>query len=227
MEHFWLDRPHHEHLAVGVGAVSLAFLSFELRSYEILHRARRRYSSALRLTNSALQCPQIAKHNATLLTVLLLDLYEKLTQELLGNPLAHSKHLDGALVLLQLSGASQFNDDIRLRLFRQLSMSILLRCLRRGDDIPSDLLLLRQSINAADQDGQLEGLMTRFVILQNGVRKGEWLERGMDAEVKDIDDELVILCSRPPKWKFADAIAGRVQSKELFVELIEATGVVL
>jgi hypothetical protein len=227
MEHFWLARPHHAHLAVCVRAVSLAYLSVELCSPEILQRARQRYSSALRLTNTALQCLQTAKHNATLLTVLLLDLYEKLTQQLVSNSSDNSKHLDGALALLQLSGASQFDDAIRLRLFRQASMSILLRCLRRGDDIPPDLLSLRQSIDAVDQDGQLEGLMIRFVALRGGVRKGELPECEMDAEVKELDDALVQICSRPPRWKFADAIAGHVYNKELFIDLIEATTVAL
>jgi hypothetical protein len=77
MEHFWLARPPHAHLAMCLRAVSLACLSIELCSPEILQMARQRYSLALNLTRAALQCPHIAKHNATLLTVLLLYLYEK------------------------------------------------------------------------------------------------------------------------------------------------------
>jgi hypothetical protein len=49
----------------------------------------------------------------------------------------------------------------------------------------------------------------------------------MDAEVKELDDALVQICSRPPRWKFADAIAGHVYNKELFIDLIEATTVAL
>ena len=65
--------------------------------------------------------------------------------------------------------------------------------------------------------------MIRFVALRGGVRNGELAECEMDAEVKELDDALVQICSRPPRWKFADAIAGHVYTKELFIDLIEAT----
>lgn len=223
MEHFWSTRPHHPHLAVSIRAVSLAFFSLVAYSPEILQQARRGYSSALRMTNTALQSPDTAKHNATLLTVLLLDMYEKFIAQLLNDRSDDSKHLDGALAVLKLSGASQFDDPIRLRLFRQVSMTILLRCLRREDDVPLDLILLRQSIDTADQDGRLEDLMVQFVALQGAVRREELLRREIEAKVEDLDAKLVHICFRPPRWKFADAISGRVLPKGLFVELIDAS----
>ena len=223
MENFWLARPHSPHLAVCVRAVSLAYMSYELRSPEILQHARQRYGLTLSLTNAALQNPQTAKHNATLLTVLLLDLYEKLTQQLVNNFLDDSKHLDGALALLQLSGKSQFDDDVRLRIFRQVSMAILLRCLRREEDIPPDLLQLRQSVDATDQDGRLEELMLRYVALRGLVRKGELLGDEMNAEVKELDEALIKICARPPRWKFSNAVTGDVHNTDLFIDLIEAT----
>ena len=174
MDHFWLARPRHAHLAMGLRAVSLVCLSIELRSDEILRRARQRYSLALRLTNAALRCPQSAKNNATLLTVFLLYLYEKLTRKSVHDDSGESMHLSGAITLLQLSGASQFDDDaVRLLLFRQVSMSVFLKCLRHGDEAPPYLLSMRQSINVADQEGHLEGLIARFTALRSSVRKGE------------------------------------------------------
>lgn len=223
MEHFWVDRPRHTHLAMCIRAASLALLSYKLNSPEIHGRARKRYTSALQLTNTALQCPQTAKHNATLQTVLLLDLYEKLTKKLLNQPWDDSKHLDGAIALLQLSGASQFDDSIRLKLFRQTSMSILYRCLMRGEDIPADLLSLRHCVTSTIDDGQLEGLMKRFVALQGDVRKGNLQECEMEAKTKELDEALFKICSRPPKWTFSDAIAGQIYDGAAFIDLIDAT----
>lgn len=225
MRHFYTTLPHPKHLFVCIRALSFAFLSYELRSPEILQRARQIYGSTLRLTNAALQNPHTAKDNATLLTVLLLDFYEKLTQHLVNNFRDDSKHLDGALALLQFSGASQFQDAIRLCLFRQVSMAILLRCLRRGDDIPPELLELRKSVDSIDQDGKLDELLTRFVALRGEARRGERLECEMIAEVKNIDDTLVQICSRPPKWTFANSVYGDVTNEELLIDLIEAVGV--
>lgn len=225
MEHFWLSRPQHAHLAMSLRAVSLAYLSMELCCDEIQRRARYRYASALRLTNAALQSPHSAMHNATLLTVLLLYLYEKLTRQSVHDASGESKHLNGALTLLQLSGASQFGDTIRLGIFRQLSMSILLRCLREGHDIPPALLAIRQSVTTADDDGRLEGLMARFVALRSSVRKGELVGFEIDHGVKQLDTALVQHCSGPLRWKFADALAGHIKDTELFVHLVETASI--
>jgi hypothetical protein len=71
----------------------------------ILHRARQRYCSALLLTNESLKSPHTAKENATLLAVMLLDLFKQLTQQVKHLSLADtSSHLNGALALLQLGG---------------------------------------------------------------------------------------------------------------------------
>lgn len=144
-------------------AVSLAFLSLELGCNDIQRRARYAYTSALHLTSIVLKSARFATHNATLLTVFLLYLYEKLMGYSAHGASGETKHLNGAIALLQISSASQFGDTIRLGLFRQLTMSIFLRCLRNGDDVPPALLELRQSAGAEDQDGYVENLMLEFV----------------------------------------------------------------
>ena len=227
MDHFWISPPHHAHLAACLRAVSLAYLAFEFCSAEILQSAMHQYSFALRLTNNALQNPHMRENNATLLTVLLFYIYEKLTKPLLSGRSDELKHLDGALTLLQLSGASQFNDPTRLQLFRQISMGILLRCLTRGDDIPAKLLSLRESVDDTDGDGQLEGLMMNFAALKFGIRRGDLLGCEVDAQVKELDRALFRICGQSPRWKFSDAIAGNVSVKDLFICLIESTSMLI
>lgn len=161
-------------------------------------------------------------HNATLLTVILLDMTEKFTQILANEAWDNWRHLNGALALLKLGGTSQFDDVIRLRLFRQLSFTILLRCLRSGKDIPHTLLSLRQGIHAEDQDGKLEALVTSFVMLQRKAQKGEIQENKMATEVSELDEKLLHICSRPPKWKFVDMVAGDTNYKEFLIDLMEA-----
>jgi hypothetical protein len=163
-----------------------------------------------------------AMHNATLLTVILLDMTEKFTQLLANEAWDNWRHLNGALALLKLGDASQFDDVIRLRLFRQLSFTILLRCLRSGKDIPATLLLLRQNIHAEDQDGKLEALVTSFVMFHRKLQKGEIHENEMAVEVSELDEKLLQICSRPPKWKFADLAAGNTNQKEFLINLMEA-----
>ncbi len=223
MEHFYVTLPHPAYLVVCIRAVSLAYLSYELRSPEILQRARQTYGSTLRLTNAALQNVQTVKHNATLLTVLLLDMYEKLTQQLVNNITCDTKHLDGALALLQLSGTSQFEDVISLRLFRLISMTILVRCLRRGSDVPLELLELQKLVDSVDKAGKLDDILTRFVALRGEVRRGEKLESEAIAKTKSLDDAVARISLRPPRWTFANGASGDVDYEKLFIDLIEAT----
>lgn len=223
MEHFWDTQPPHAHLAAALQAVSIIYLATELCSPEIHQRAIKQYSLALQLTNTALQSPQSVKHNATLLTVLILSMYEKFTRRLVDGSPDEYKHLEGALALLHLSDASQFDDSIRLQLFHHVSMRTLLRCLDCGDGIPANLLSLRQSIDVTNKDSRFHDLVMEFVVLQNAVRKGDMPESEIYVEVKRLDDELVQICTRIPTWKFMDVILGRVDHKELLIHLLEAT----
>lgn len=90
-----------------------------------------------------------------------------------------------------------------------------------GHDIPPALLAIRQSVAAADYDGRLDGLMARFVALRSSIRKGELVECEIYDGVKQLDNALVQHCSRPLRWKFADALAGHINDTELFVHLVE------
>lgn len=59
-----------------VRAVSLATTSKQLRRYEMMQRARKHYSQALRHLKIALGDPEIVKHDGVLLALCLLCLYE-------------------------------------------------------------------------------------------------------------------------------------------------------
>jgi hypothetical protein len=68
-----------KHLTLSIDAVSLAYLSHQVYSDAALATARERYISALRMASRALQSPEVAAKHTTLLTSLLLDLFEKIT----------------------------------------------------------------------------------------------------------------------------------------------------
>lgn len=225
MDHFWLHRPPHAHLAAGLQAVSLSCLAVHFGSNDILRRARQQYDLTIRQTNAALQLPHSAKHNATLLTVLLLYLCEKLTRQGVHDASGEWKHLKGALSLLELSDATQFIDPIRLGIFRQCSMCILSRCITERHEIPRALLEISGSICSNDPDGRLEALMIRFVDIRNRIRKRELTSVDLHDQIVELDESLVRHCSGSLNWTFADAIVGRINDKELFMHLIESTAV--
>jgi hypothetical protein len=69
------DSP--DHLTVAIEAVSLAYLWHHVDSHVALATARKKYISALRMTNKALKSPEQATKDTTLVVSLLLDLFGK------------------------------------------------------------------------------------------------------------------------------------------------------
>lgn len=114
-----------EHLALSIDAVSLAYLSHQVSSDVALLSATEKYVSALRMTNKALQSPELATKDTTLLAALLLDLFEKIT-----NVTHHSNswisHVIGALALVKLRGLENFRGPAALHILMRLSNNLII-----------------------------------------------------------------------------------------------------
>jgi hypothetical protein len=108
-------RLHAHFFSLEHQTTSISLLPFEHRAWpdelsspEILQQARRKYGAALLLTNTALRSPKTATHDTTLLTVLLLDFFEKLASK--HEFSIDSKHMEGAIALVRLHGQEQFHN---------------------------------------------------------------------------------------------------------------------
>jgi hypothetical protein len=123
-------------------AVSLAYLANEFHDSSIRRKASKKYSLALMLTQHTLQDPQMASQSLTLLTILLLGLFENLTSEQ-DKFDAETKHLEGALTLTKLRGSQQFRSPLGLVMFMHLGSDILSSCLRHGTYVPIEYTRLR------------------------------------------------------------------------------------
>jgi hypothetical protein len=132
-------------LSTVVKAVWLASFSFSHQSSSALHDARVNYGSALMLTTTAIQSPTEVKENSTLMSLLLLSVYERLIYWE-GNIIPSNAHLRGALGLALYRDGDQFNDPIRMNILLGLSEFIILDCLAHEIDIPQDLLTLKSRV---------------------------------------------------------------------------------
>ncbi|KAE9374280.1 hypothetical protein N431DRAFT_371748 [Stipitochalara longipes BDJ] len=152
-------------------AVSLAYLSNEVRSPAVQQKARTAYCSALSLVNKALHSQDTAKKDTILLTVLLLDLFENLTRDETSSPDSATKHLDGALALVKFRGNKQFEDPVSMSMFAHLNTILIPSYLARGLAIPKAFLRLRhQASRFACTDGpawRFSNLMIQLASLQN------------------------------------------------------------
>ena len=99
-----------DHLTLTIDAVSLAFLAHQLYSDAALQAAREKYVTALQLTHKAVKCPKIAVKETTLFTSLLLDLFEKITNNERRDAASWASHVNGAFALVKLRGLDHFED---------------------------------------------------------------------------------------------------------------------
>jgi hypothetical protein len=93
-----------EHLIKSIDAVSLAYLNYQKHSESAQAEARLRCVDSLKLTSKALQSLEPAMKDSTMLSILLLDLYEKITSKEPQYDSAWAAHIKGALSLVQLRG---------------------------------------------------------------------------------------------------------------------------
>ena len=199
--------PSDQHLSATVDAVSLAFYSFHDYDARATEIAQQKYSNALPLLNKALQSSQSATSDTTLLSVLLLDLFEKLTK---NNPLLIDSwmgHVNGALALINMRGSSHLQNYTGLRLSVRLSTNLLISCVAANAPVPPALNELRsnleQYINMDDPKWQTSGLVVKYANLQGAVTDGQISSSEIVTRAVEIDCEFVSLMdSMPPAWRY-------------------------
>lgn len=164
-------------LSCATAALGLAGLSYRRSEPRLLSAAKSTYSSALHLTNEALRNPVTAVTDATLISVLLLGLYEVCLHPF--NPFtctelhqtntctappsmrAWLKHIGGATALLELRGKQQLDTEVGRRLFAYLCIQIVNFSVLRRQPIPSTILRLSESCPAMSE-GYQTGITKKF-----------------------------------------------------------------
>lgn len=86
-------------MLAGIVAVGLVGVAEMNRSDAILHMARQSYGKALHLTNAALRDPAEAVKDTTMLSVLVLGLFEMIGGSRARGIEAWQKHINGAAAL--------------------------------------------------------------------------------------------------------------------------------
>lgn len=126
-------------LPATVDAVAIASLGRDLQQQEIMKIARQRYTRALNETNTALANSRTAQDDATLVSVLLLSLFEAIVWDTNQIPDNWELHSKGAFELLKLRGPAQFKTDIGRKLFTQVANITCINHMQSQTRIPQEL----------------------------------------------------------------------------------------
>jgi hypothetical protein len=204
-----------EHLSTCIRAVGLGGLSKSLHSSYIMERAMHAYASAVQSTRRSLQSSAATK-DSTLLSVMLLDCFEALTesnefQVRKGRP--KTIHMNGAMELVKLRGSQQFQTYVGMRMFCQIVSQITVNCARSGIAIPAEILALRVAIKSRLNTAQrptwhISGIVTKIVNFNAAISNGILNEPAeIIASASQFDNELAGLQEEMPSEFHFDALS--------------------
>lgn len=120
-------------------AVGFSGLARTTSQADLLTRSMMMYTRTMERVNLALTDPQAARRDSTIVSVLVLALYEFSKASIDG----WKHHIEGATSLLNLRGRSQFSTSTGLQIFKDAFSLLLTNCLRSGSPMPSSLRMLR------------------------------------------------------------------------------------
>lgn len=139
-------------------AVGLAGLAQLTHSDECVASARKSYGTALRLTNTALRDPAEAVKDTTMLSVLILGVFEMMAGPSVKTMQAWDKHISGAVVLAKLRGPGQLRTAVGIRMFNLLVQSVMIACIQKHAAVPPELIAFQGELfSAAGTDDPSRG----------------------------------------------------------------------
>jgi hypothetical protein len=140
-------------LRSSANAASLAGLANSTKNPTIMAKARAAYGSALRMTNSALGVKERAVKDSTLMSVIMLGLYENISFQDKQSTRAWYKHVQGASALLVLRGTEQFKSNVARRIFHHFYGITMLCSLESGEAVPDGIRDLYEFCNPTSDYG--------------------------------------------------------------------------
>lgn len=204
-----MDIP--EHLNLTIDAVSLAHLSHEVYSETALITAKKKYISALHMTNRALESPSVAAENATLVTSMLLDLFEKITNIESHHIGSWSSHINGALALVGLRALDEFSELSNIDILVRLSTNMIISCIASESPVPEDLVEMRnyagEFLNLKDPKWKLSDLMIEYCGLRSDIRRNHITTEEAIFASLELDSKLEMLAlDMPGSWQYKTTI---------------------
>ncbi|KAH8895108.1 hypothetical protein GQ53DRAFT_779886 [Thozetella sp. PMI_491] len=189
-------------------AVGLMGLANMTKSGELMDAARKSYGTALRLTNYALKNPVEAVKDTTMLSVLILGLFEMMTENTPRTAKAFQEHVNGAAALAKLRGANQFRTAAGMKMFMMLCQRVMISCIQREVPMPETLVNLRREmgkfLDASDPTWQITTPIYEVLQIRYDIKSGALTDpEVIIGRLVGIEDDFEKLIRRFPKsWHY-------------------------
>lgn len=125
---------------IATGLASLANIS---KSARLMSKSRREYTSALQSINAALAPPTDAIKDSTLVSIVILAIFEATAGAFQLSLKAWTEHINGAAALIKLRGRSQLRSRVGIGIFLQATSHLLISCVQRELPMPVEISELR------------------------------------------------------------------------------------
>lgn len=135
----YLSQSLDEGLTSSMKAVGLAGFAHTTHSPYLIKNARSQYIKAIQHTNAALRSPVEAKKDATLLTIIILGIFESLTGSDQRSLRDWTSHINGASSVVKLRGYEGIETIAGRRMLVQVTSNLLISCIQRGDPVPDHI----------------------------------------------------------------------------------------
>ncbi|RMJ17291.1 hypothetical protein CDV36_003036 [Fusarium kuroshium] len=206
--------PASGHLQASVDAVGLAFMALHVNRPDLTPLANRQYLVAIRAVRRAIGISQQLASNGTpkavgdetLQSVLLLDLYEKLTMhhQLPGLPGSWLSHLQGALGVVQSRPSTDFRNSTTCQLAGRTVIALTISCGAAGVPIPKALQDVRQDLDRYIRNSKWTfiSLLMTIVNLRARMRSNLLASDEILTQVYELQDQLALAESKVPRsWR--------------------------
>ncbi|KAI9713951.1 MAG: hypothetical protein M1820_000681 [Bogoriella megaspora] len=207
-------------LTASVDAVSLAFFDLLCYNEKASQLSRTRYWQALSLLNASLESAESAKSDETLLSVLLLDMFVKLTNHDPPPSEAWMSHIKGALALANMRGKSQLSEYTATRLANRVLTNFLVTCNSTHDFIPPELLQLRSALEPPSKDAnakwQLNSTTIEYTNLTAAIARGHLENAETTSRAMKIDSDFISFAQSMPQDWYPQTIYIDVPSDRIF-----------
>ncbi|UPK90923.1 hypothetical protein LCI18_001858 [Fusarium solani-melongenae] len=217
--------PASGHLQASVSAVGLAFMAHHVNRPELMPLANQQYLVAIRAVREMIRSSQDLASNGTpkpvsdetLQSVLLLDLYEKLTMCHQGPGLPGSwlSHLQGALGVIQARPSTDFCNPTTCHLASRTVIALTISCGAAGVPIPEALQAVRQDLDYYIRNSKWTfiGLLMSIVNLRARMRSDVVRSDDVLKEAYELQNQLALAESKIQRsWR-----PNRVTSQQNFI----------
>lgn len=210
-----------EALSTSMTAVGLAGLANRTKSPQLLGEARHEYMVALRRVNGALRSPTDAVKDSTLLSIMVLAVFETVTCTNRFSLKAWTEHINGASALIQLRGPSQFKTRVGVGLFMQITAHLLISALQREIPMPQEIMALRAAVynqlDLRDPAFRMLAILDKFTYFRSDLRTGKLGDsEQVIAAALALDEELQqTFANVPPGWEVETVQAGENEAPDI------------